>query len=65
MTIKPELEFQADELSLKLLRAAGYSPISALKALRLLHRQIRDEVSSDENKILDEREKNLAELIAG
>lgn len=63
MVIEPKLEFAADELSLKLIKAADYPEIAALKALQILHRRIRREVSSDWNEILDQREQNLASLI--
>jgi Zn-dependent protease with chaperone function len=63
MTIEPELEFAADELSVKLLKQAGYPEIEALKALRTLHRRIRSEVSSEWNALLTRREENLAALI--
>lgn len=63
MTIEPELELQADELSLKLLREAGYPQMAALKALRNLHRQIRGEVSLEWNQLLTKREESLAALI--
>lgn len=63
MANKPELEFSADELSLKLLEFAGYPKIAALKALRSLHRQIRREVSHEWDVLLSQREENLATLI--
>lgn len=63
MTNEAELELAADELSLKLLKDAAYPEIAALKALQILHRRIRGEVSSEWNEILERREENLASLI--
>jgi len=63
MTIEPGLELADDELSLKLLKSAGYPENAALKALRILHRQIRAEVSSEWNKLISEREENLAAIL--
>jgi predicted Zn-dependent protease len=63
MAIEPGMEFEADHLSVKLLKIAGYQPIAALRSLHNLHRQIRGEVSFEMDKLMTDRETKLAEII--